>query len=152
MGLDDLSQTLTAHRGPVLAAAFFAVVLGSWLAIRKKFYPPPAAALSDDRSGEESLSDSGIPDEPGAAVMPRGLSMLNENVRGGELVVPERNYFVMGDNRNNSEDSRYWSIPGVPESALMGRPLLLHQPSHWATLRNGWDVQTVDWKRVRWIH
>ncbi len=61
-------------------------------------------------------------------------------------------YFMLGDNSANSEDSRYWSIPGVPESALMGRPLLLHQPSHWASLRAGWDVQTVDWKRVRWIH
>ena len=60
-------------------------------------------------------------------------------------------YFMLGDNSANSEDSRYWSVPGVPESALMGRPLLLHQPSHWASISNGWDVQTIDWKRVHWI-
>ena len=60
-------------------------------------------------------------------------------------------YFMLGDNSANSEDSRYWSIPGVPESAFMGKPLLLHQPSRWGSLRPGWDVQTVDWQRVRWV-
>jgi signal peptidase I len=60
-------------------------------------------------------------------------------------------YFMLGDNSANSEDSRYWSTPGVPESYLLGRPLLLHQPSHWTTVRPGWDVQSIDWDRVRWI-
>jgi len=60
-------------------------------------------------------------------------------------------YFMLGDNSSNSEDSRYWSIPGVPERNILGRPLLLHQPSRWTTI-GGWDVQSIDWKRVRWIH
>ncbi|HLW65046.1 MAG TPA: signal peptidase I [Gemmataceae bacterium] len=60
-------------------------------------------------------------------------------------------YFMLGDNSANSEDSRYWSTPGVPASYLLGRPLLLHQPSHWTSIRPGWDIQSVDWDRVRWI-
>jgi signal peptidase I len=60
-------------------------------------------------------------------------------------------YFMLGDNSANSEDSRYWSIPGVVESYLLGRPLLLHQPSHWTSIRPGWDIQSIDWDRVRWI-
>lgn len=60
-------------------------------------------------------------------------------------------YFMLGDNSANSEDSRYWSHPGIPEANFLGKPLLLHQPSRWATIRPGWDVQTVDWTRVRWI-
>ncbi|MFL5339189.1 MAG: signal peptidase I [Gemmataceae bacterium] len=60
-------------------------------------------------------------------------------------------FFMLGDNSANSEDSRYWSIPGVPASAFMGKPLLLHQPSRWVTIGPGWDLQTIDWQRVRWI-
>jgi signal peptidase I len=45
-------------------------------------------------------------------------------VRNGELVVPEDHYFVMGDNRDNSSDSRYWGF--VPRDNIIGRPLLIY--------------------------
>jgi len=41
----------------------------------------------------------------------------------GEIVVPTGDYFVLGDNRNDSEDSRYWGF--VPRTAMVGRPLLV---------------------------
>jgi signal peptidase I len=41
-----------------------------------------------------------------------------------ELIVPPGHYFVLGDNRNDSEDSRYWGF--VPAAALIGRPLLVY--------------------------
>jgi signal peptidase I len=40
------------------------------------------------------------------------------------LVVPERNYFVLGDNRDNSLDSRYWGF--VPDSLMKGRPMVIY--------------------------
>lgn len=45
-------------------------------------------------------------------------------VNGGELLVPPDQYFVMGDNRDRSLDSRYWGF--VPRGAIMGRPLVIY--------------------------
>ena len=45
-------------------------------------------------------------------------------VNHGELTVPPYSFFVLGDNRNDSEDSRYWGF--VPASAIVGKPLLVY--------------------------
>ena len=42
----------------------------------------------------------------------------------GPLVVPQKQYFVLGDNRDNSLDSRYWGF--VPDSLLRGRPEVVY--------------------------
>jgi signal peptidase I len=42
----------------------------------------------------------------------------------GELTVPADSYFVLGDNRNDSEDSRYWGF--VPRDAIVGKPFLIY--------------------------
>ncbi|HMF90890.1 MAG TPA: signal peptidase I [Candidatus Angelobacter sp.] len=43
---------------------------------------------------------------------------------GRELVVPAGRYFVMGDNRDRSSDSRYWGF--VPRRNIVGRPLVIY--------------------------
>jgi len=45
-------------------------------------------------------------------------------VAHGELTVPPDSYFVLGDNRNDSEDSRYWGF--VPSAAIVGKPFLIY--------------------------
>jgi len=50
--------------------------------------------------------------------------MLEKNVVNGEVVVPPGNYFAMGDNRDNSEDSRYWGF--VPRENIVGKPVLVY--------------------------
>jgi signal peptidase I len=50
--------------------------------------------------------------------------LLHNHIRGQDLVVPPDNYFVMGDNRTNSMDSRFWGF--VPRQNIIGRPLLVY--------------------------
>ncbi len=53
----------------------------------------------------------------------RVFTMLREHVDKGELVVPAESYFAMGDNRDNSLDSRYWGL--VPRENIMGKPTII---------------------------
>jgi signal peptidase I len=49
---------------------------------------------------------------------------MHSLVADGELTVPADSYFVLGDNRNDSEDSRYWGF--VPRAAIVGKPFLIY--------------------------
>jgi len=49
---------------------------------------------------------------------------MRKLVEDGQLIVPEGHYFVMGDNRDDSQDSRYWGF--VPRENIIGRPLLIY--------------------------
>ena len=50
--------------------------------------------------------------------------MLEHHVINGEVVVPPNSFFAMGDNRDNSLDSRYWGF--VPRDNIIGKPLLIY--------------------------
>lgn len=85
------------------------------------------------------------PDEPDQIYLKRIIGLPCETIRGeggivyindkpiedytdiiftedfGPFLIPEDSYFVMGDNRNDSLDSRYWSIPFVSRDSIQGK-------------------------------
>ena len=65
-----------------------------------------------------------FPNSPNVRVDAAAQDMLLNHVKKGEVVVPDDSYFAMGDNRDNSSDSRYWGF--VPRANIIGKPLLIY--------------------------
>jgi len=59
----------------------------------------------------------------------RWYLQVQKLLENGELIVPEGSYFALGDNRDDSSDSRYWGF--VPAESIVGRPLVIY----WSVLR-----------------
>lgn len=64
------------------------------------------------------------------AAEPLDDSFIAEEMKGsfGPYTVPEDCYFVMGDNRNNSHDSRFWDNPYVSRDKILGKAYFRYWP------------------------
>jgi signal peptidase I len=86
----------------------------------QKFAPPPSDQVFDSvdplfdwqkRVGLKASRFGAAPDQP-------------SHDNWGPIIVPARHYFMMGDSRYNSKDSRYWSF--VPRENVRGQPMFVY--------------------------
>jgi signal peptidase I len=82
---------------------------------------------------EKKVYINGVPlDEPYAHYLPPAtdesqyheITSFDVRQRYGPVTVPPNQYFMMGDNRDNSQDSRYWGF--LPRENIKGRALLIY--------------------------
>jgi signal peptidase I len=92
---------------------------------------PHAEATTLENHNEFLDEFPSIPPDPDRGATEAWSVEFPSHIENGDLVVPPGHYFMMGDHRHFSLDSRYWGF--VPRENIIGRPLF-----------NYWSFETPD--------
>lgn len=137
-------------RHQILAKRAIAVP-GDHLRIASKVVLLNGTALDEKyvthQTGHEDFYPNDYPNDVDLPGCSEGHEMLSQHVVNGEIVVPAQSYFVLGDNRENSLDSRCWGF--VSSRDIVGKPLMIYDSFDQTSNKTSGPNQ--NWtKRRRW--
>ena len=124
------------------------VIVFRWPKDRSKDFIKRVIAIPGDRleiKGKEIFINGSKINDPWGHFIDKKYSfqslLIRENL--GPVVIPKDSYFVLGDNRDNSQDSRYWGF--VEKSDLVGKALIIY--FSWNSKAEN-PLNLIRWQRI----
>ena len=88
--------------------------------------PGDKLEIKENKKGEFAVYINGKKLNEPYILSETNWSKCSRGVECGPIVIPEKSYFMMGDNRGSSQDSRYWGV--LPEKLIIGHSNFIFWP------------------------